>query len=131
MPAKVAELADAPDLGSGGRKALGVRLPPFAPQFLENLRGVARLTASFLRDTVRSLRSWRRTPGSALLAILALGLSGGAFLTLISLFNALFWRELPVSHPEELVGVSAIDGRTPEAGNVGIPVSLFASLDGT
>jgi tetratricopeptide (TPR) repeat protein len=27
----VAELADAPDLGSGGRKALGVRLPPFAP----------------------------------------------------------------------------------------------------
>ena len=28
--AKVAELADAPDLGSGGRKALGVRLPPFA-----------------------------------------------------------------------------------------------------
>ena len=28
--AKVAELADAPDLGSGGRKAMGVRLPPFA-----------------------------------------------------------------------------------------------------
>ena len=26
----MAELADAPDLGSGGRKALGVRLPPFA-----------------------------------------------------------------------------------------------------
>ena len=29
--AKVAELADAPDLGSGSRKAMGVRLPPFAP----------------------------------------------------------------------------------------------------
>ena len=28
--AKVAELADAPDLRSGSRKALGVRLPPFA-----------------------------------------------------------------------------------------------------
>src|SRR5918993_5221556 len=28
--AKVAELADAPDLGSGGREALGVRLPPYA-----------------------------------------------------------------------------------------------------
>jgi hypothetical protein len=27
----VAELADAPDLGSGSRKAMGVRLPPFAP----------------------------------------------------------------------------------------------------
>src|SRR5688572_28711225 len=29
--AKGAELADAPDLGSGSRKAMGVRLPPFAP----------------------------------------------------------------------------------------------------
>src|SRR5688500_13181852 len=29
--AKVAELADAPDLGSGSRKAMGVRLAPFAP----------------------------------------------------------------------------------------------------
>ena len=27
----MAELADAPDLGSGGRKALGVQVPPFAP----------------------------------------------------------------------------------------------------
>ena len=31
LHAKVAELADAPDLGSGSRKAMGVRLPPFAP----------------------------------------------------------------------------------------------------
>ena len=31
--ARVAELADAPDLGSGSRKAMGVRLPPFAPAF--------------------------------------------------------------------------------------------------
>ena len=28
--AKVAELADAPDLGSGDRKVMGVRVPPFA-----------------------------------------------------------------------------------------------------
>ena len=34
--AKVAELADAPDLGSGSREAMGVRLPPFAnPHFKE------------------------------------------------------------------------------------------------
>ena len=88
------------------------------------------MTAGFLRDTVRSLRSWRRTPGSALLVILALGLSGGALITLVSLFNALFWRELPVSHPEELVGVSGMDGRVPGSGGpIGIPASLFASLD--
>jgi predicted permease len=87
------------------------------------------MPASFLRDILRSLRSWRRTPGSALLVILALGLSGGALLTLVSLFNALFWRELPVSHPEELVGVSAIERGMPDFYTGGIPSSLFTSLD--
>lgn len=86
------------------------------------------MTASFFRETLVGLRSWRRTPGSALLVILALGLSAGALIALTSLFNALFWRELPVSHPKELVGVSAIDGRTPAAGSVGIPERLFESL---
>lgn len=84
---------------------------------------------SFLRDTARSLRSWRRTPGSALLVILALGLSGGALLTLVTLFNALLWRELPVSHPEELVGVSGADRRRPVWVSLPLPISLFASLD--
>ena len=31
IDAKVAELADAPDLGSGTREGMGVRVPPFAP----------------------------------------------------------------------------------------------------
>jgi hypothetical protein len=31
--AEVAELADAQDLGSCGRKAVGVQLPPSAPDF--------------------------------------------------------------------------------------------------
>jgi trigger factor len=31
ISARVAELADAPDLGSGARKGVGVRVPPFAP----------------------------------------------------------------------------------------------------
>ena len=87
------------------------------------------MTANFLRDTVRSLRSWRRTPGSALLVILALGLSGGALLTLVTLFNALIWRELPVLHPDELVGVSGIEPRFPDSTYAVIPVSLFASLE--
>ena len=87
------------------------------------------VTANFFRDTVRSLRSWRRTPGSALLVVLALGLSGGALLTLVSLFNALFWRALPVSHPDELVGVSGTERGMPGWEPVGIPASLFTSLD--
>ena len=36
--AKVAELADAPDLGSGGREPMGVRVPPFAPFLFNDLR---------------------------------------------------------------------------------------------
>ena len=84
-----------------------------------------------IRDTIRSLRRWRRTPGSALLVMLALGLSGGALLTLVSVFNALLWRELPVSDPEELVGISGTDRRGPNWVNLPLPVSLLASLDGT
>jgi predicted permease len=87
------------------------------------------VSLGFVRDTVRSLRTWRRTPGSALLVILALGLSGGALMALVSMFNALFWRELPVTRPHELVRVSGIDSRDPDWRNPVIPVSLFASLD--
>ncbi len=87
------------------------------------------MTGSLFLDMARSLRSWRRTPGSALLVILALGLSGGALMTLVSLANALFWRELPVAHPEELVGVSAIERGMPDWATDGIPASLFTSLD--
>jgi predicted permease len=61
--------------------------------------------------------------------VLALGLSGGALITLVTLFNALFWRELPVPRPEELVGVSAIERGMPDWETDGIPVSLFTSLD--
>jgi len=60
--------------------------------------------------------------------VLALGLSGGALITLVSLFNALFWRELPVPYPEELVGVSAIERRMPEWETEGIHESLFTAL---
>jgi hypothetical protein len=50
-------------------------------------------------------------------------------MALVSLFNALFWRELPVPRPHELVRVSGIDSRDPDWRNPAIPVSLFASLD--
>jgi predicted permease len=66
------------------------------------------------------------------LVILSLGLSGGALVALLSLFNALFWRELPVSHPEELVGVTGVDGRATGTGSIAsMPASLFMSLDTT
>jgi predicted permease len=62
--------------------------------------------------------------------VLALGMSGGALIALVTLVNSVFWREVSVSHPEQLVGISGTDGRVPERQTVGIPSSLFASLDG-
>src|SRR5207253_2739609 len=41
IPARVAKLADAPDLGSGGCKPLGVRLPPLAPTWSVDERGAS------------------------------------------------------------------------------------------
>src|SRR3954467_4006472 len=57
--AKVAELADAPDLGSGSRKAMGVRVPPFAPAFARVRR--RRAPADHLKF-LRSFRSFRLDP---------------------------------------------------------------------
>lgn len=88
------------------------------------------MTSIFLRDAGRGLRSWGRTPGSALLVVLALGLSGGALIALVTLVNSVFWREVPVAHPEHLVGISGTDGRVSASETIGIPASLFASLDG-
>src|SRR5579863_9587890 len=47
--AGVAELADAQDLGSCGRKAVGVQIPPSAPAFLI---GLSKLPASFVGSTI-------------------------------------------------------------------------------
>jgi hypothetical protein len=55
--AKVAELADAPDLGSGSRKALGVRLPPFAPTLrTQENAALARDQATLPVDNARLCR---------------------------------------------------------------------------
>jgi predicted permease len=89
------------------------------------------VTSIFWRDARRGLRSWRRTPGSALLVVLALGLSGGALIALVNLVNSVFWREVRVDRPEELVGISSTDRHTPEGQTVGTASSLFASLEGT
>src|SRR6202161_3939681 len=45
--AEVAELADAPALGAGGRKAVGVRVPSSAPSLLGNI-GIVRKSAVLL-----------------------------------------------------------------------------------
>ncbi len=63
--AKVAELADAPDLGSGSRKALGVRLPPFALLRSRAVSAPARTSAAQGRELRSAGTSRSRTRVSA------------------------------------------------------------------
>jgi predicted permease len=57
-------------------------------------------------DVRYALRSLRKSPGFALVAILSLGLAIGANTAIFSLLDAVMLRSLPVSRPEELVRVT-------------------------
>jgi len=54
--------------------------------------------------------AWRmliKSPGFAIVAVLALGLAIGANTAIFSLFNGIIWRPLPVKDPQQLVVVAA------------------------
>jgi putative ABC transport system permease protein len=54
--------------------------------------------------------AWRilvKSPGFAIVAVLALGLSIGANTAIFGLFNGVMWRPLPVKDPQQLVVVAA------------------------
>ena len=57
-----------------------------------------------LRETIRSL--WR-APGFTLSVVITLGLAIGANASIFTLIDQVIFRPLPVSHPDELVAVSA------------------------
>src|SRR4030095_16756281 len=63
------------------------------------------LLEDFLRDVGYALRSLRRTPGFAVVAILTLALGIGANTAIFTLFHRVMLSWLPVEDPQQLIEV--------------------------
>jgi hypothetical protein len=69
-------------------------------------RGVSALETT-VQDLHYAIRSMRRNPAFTVVAVLTLGLGTGAISTVFTLANTLFFRNLPVDRPDEVVFVQA------------------------
>ena len=77
------------------------------------------------QDVRYAARTYRRTPGFALVVIVTLALAIGANTAIFSLLNALALRDLPVRDPGTLVQVSTL---TPAQGESFLTFSMFREL---
>ncbi len=75
----------------------------------------------FLQDVRYGLRALRRSPAFTSIAVLTLGLSTGAFSTVFTLANTFFFRDLPVTRPEQVVAVQATRRHGQVDGSVSYP----------
>ncbi|HXX22618.1 MAG TPA: ABC transporter permease [Terriglobia bacterium] len=76
-------------------------------QIKEECRDMRRVNyiENFLQDTRYGVRQLRRNPGFTAVALITLGLGIGANTSIFSVINALLFKPLPVSSPQELVDV--------------------------
>jgi hypothetical protein len=83
-----------------------------------------RMTKSLLRDITHGLRTLRKNPGFAALAILTLALGIGATTAVFSLVNAVLLRALPYRDPQRLVFLFEPVPRFP-----GVPLEAFGPFN--
>ena len=83
-------------------------------------RGV-RWLDDVLQDLRYGVRTVKRSPVFAITAIVTIALSTAALATVFTLGHTLFYRELPVDRPGELVSVTATRGRPRPEGLVSYP----------
>ncbi len=69
-------------------------------------RDLAAWLDTLIADLRYALRGFRSSPGFVLVAVLSLALGIGANTAIFTLIDAVVLKSLPVSHPEELVGVT-------------------------
>jgi predicted permease len=84
---------------------------------------------TLMRDLQFAVRRLRRAPGLTVVALLVLALGTGASLALVSVEDTLVLRELPVSHPEELVALTAEDAKDPSDTNA-LSLAAIRMLEG-
>src|SRR5262249_35127291 len=89
------------------------------------LLAARRWLESLVQDARYGLRSYRRTPAFAAIAILTSALAIGANTTIFTLLNALVLRELPVRAPHTLV---MLDARTPQGSTAAFSYAMFQEL---
>src|SRR5690242_7165673 len=63
----------------------------------------------FGREARLAVRSWARTPGVAVIAILTLALGIGATTALFSVINAILLRSFGYADPARLIEISGLD----------------------
>jgi predicted permease len=73
---------------------------------------------NLVKDLRYARRVLRKTPGFAVIAVLALGLGIGANTAIFSVFNGMLWRPLPVKNPQQLVVLAS------KSHNIDFPIGL-------